>query len=99
MDLERIKNITPYTQVNHVLYALSKGILELLGDKVIGIYLFGSLSYDDFIPDRSDIDLLVITKEFLSEEELKKIKEFHSMIEEDFKEWKDRIECSYTPLE
>src|SRR5258707_9869542 len=98
MEFDHIKNITPYKHINDVLYSLTKGILELLEDKVIGIYLFGSLSYVDFIPERSDIDLLVITRGFLSQEELEQIKQFHLIIEENFKEWKDRIECSYTPL-
>jgi predicted nucleotidyltransferase len=99
MEFEQIKKITPYKHVNEVLFVLVKGILEILGNKVIGIYLFGSLSYEDFISNRSDIDLLVITNGLLSEQELEQIKVFHIKIEEDFKDWKERIESSYTPLE
>jgi predicted nucleotidyltransferase len=99
MELVQIKNITPHKHVNDVLFILSKGITEILVDNVIGIYLFGSLTYEDFNLNRSDIDLLVVTKDFLSDKDLGEIKKFHLKLEEDFKEWKERIECSYTPLE
>lgn len=99
MDIDKLKKITPHKPVNNVLYALTRGIVEILGERVLGIYLFGSLSYEDFVPNRSDIDLLVITKGFLSKKELEEIKKFHIKIEEVFTEWGKRIECSYTPLE
>lgn len=98
MEFNLIKNVTPLKQVNDVLFALVKGITDILGDKIIGIYLFGSLTYEDFIPNRSDLDLLVITYGYLSDVQLEEIKKFHIKIEEDFKNWKERIECSYTPL-
>ncbi len=98
MNLEHIKQITQYKKANDVLHALSEGIVKILDNKIIGIYLFGSLTYDDFNPKRSDIDLLVVIKENLSTEDLNQIKSFHFAIEEKHSEWKERIECSYTPI-
>lgn len=94
-----MKTFTPHNHVNEVLHALTRGITDMLGDNVIGIYLFGSLTYEDFNPNRSDIDLLVIVKQLLSKDVLEKIKNFHEQIEKDYPSWKDRIECSYTPLD
>lgn len=99
MDLEHIKHITPHQHVNDVLFTLTTEISEILGNKVIGVYVFGSLSYDDFNARRSDIDLITITNGLLIDEELGRIKKLHLEIETKFSEWKERIECSYTPLE
>lgn len=99
MGIEHINKLTKYQNINKILYALSEGIIEILEDEVIGIYLFGSLSYDDFNPKRSDIDLLVVVKKPLSVEKTEEIKKFHFALEERFTGWKERIECSYTPHE
>lgn len=41
-------------------------IKQLLGSNLVGIYLHGSLSFGCFNPNRSDIDLLVVTKQLMS---------------------------------
>jgi hypothetical protein len=50
-------NITAYPEINALPGEWVQGIVRLLDDRVIGIYLSGSLAYGDFVPDRSDIDL------------------------------------------
>lgn len=60
---EVIRKITPYRDINDVLFFLSEGIEKIFGSDLVGIYLTGSLSYGDFNSSRSDIDLTVIIKE------------------------------------
>lgn len=98
MELEKIKNLTSYNHVNDVLYDYVKQVNKILGNNIIGVYLFGSLSYNDFNPDRSDIDLLVVVNKPLSPEEGEKIKELHLGLEKNYPSWKERIEGSYTPI-
>ena len=38
-----------------------------LGETVAGVILHGSLTLDDYVPGRSDVDLLVIVEDPLSE--------------------------------
>ena len=45
------------TQVNILLDALR----EILGENLVGIHLHGSLAMGCFNPDRSDLDLLIVT--------------------------------------
>lgn len=90
---------TPYEDINDILQTLQKGIKAILNEKLVGFYLFGSLSYNDFNLDRSDMDLLVIVREPLTKKELDLVKDLHTQIEIDNKKWHHRIECSYTPLE
>ena len=98
MGSKHIKKITPYGDVNEVLYDFVKEADVLLGENITGIYLFGSLSYNAFDPKRSDIDLLVVVKRPLTLEEGQNVKKLHLKIEKKHQNWAKRIECSYTPL-
>lgn len=93
------KNITPYKSVNDVLNDFVTKVNALLDNNIVGIYLFGSLSYNDFNPKRSDIDLSVVIKTPLSQEEGEQIKNLHVELERKYPLWKERIEGSYTPLD
>jgi hypothetical protein len=57
MDIENIRNLTPYQDINGLLADWVKGVKNILGGKVVGLYLSGSLSYGGFVLERSDIDL------------------------------------------
>jgi predicted nucleotidyltransferase len=45
---------------------LAEELAAILGDDLLGVYLHGSVAMGCFNPDRSDIDLLVVTREALS---------------------------------
>jgi hypothetical protein len=98
MDLENIKKLTPYQDINDILGVMSQELPRILGENLVGFYLTGSLTYGDFIIGRSDIDLLVLVKTQLSQQEFALVKELHEKIERDFPIWKERIECSYLPV-
>ena len=98
MALFHIRHLTPYADVNEVLYALTDGCMHLFRDNLVGVYLFGSLSYGDFNPDSSDIDLFVVLKQPASEDELTGIQRLHKLVETEYPKWAKRVECSYTPL-
>ena len=72
---------------------------RLLGKKIDGLYLSGSLAYGDFVPERSDIDLQAVVRSPLTEDELRSVEELHRQVEERRPQWANRIECSYVPLE
>jgi predicted nucleotidyltransferase len=74
-------------------------ILCQTSNKVVGIYLFGSLTYGGFDRKRSDIDLVVITKTFFKDYELDEIREMHKKLEKVNPYWSKRYEVSYTPVE
>jgi hypothetical protein len=46
--------------------AFRNGVVDLLGDNLLGFYLHGSLAMGCFNPLRSDLDMLVITREAMS---------------------------------
>lgn len=89
----------PYPEVNAVLADLTRDIREILGENLVGLYLTGSLSYDDFNSESSDIDLVAILQTPASLEHLTQLEKMHVLVEEKHPQWAKRIEASYTPLE
>jgi len=81
-----------------VLNVLAEAIIEHLGGSLIGLYLYGSLVVGDFDDERSDIDLLAVTREPLGPEAERSIAQMHDSIVQRFPEWQDRLEVGYFPL-
>ena len=55
---------------------LARELEQRLGGNPVGVYLHGSLALGCFNPERSDIDLLVVTRRRLDEDERRSIAEF-----------------------
>lgn len=94
-----LEKLIPCKDILDLLTTISDDLNKILDTRLIGIYLFGSLSYGDFNIDSSDIDLVVIISKPLNHHELGQIKQMHRKLGEKYKKWKDRLECSYTPVE
>ncbi len=69
----------PYPELPIVLDQLVKGIKNILGENLVGVYLVGSLATGDFDLD-SDVDFLVVIKEELSKETVHELQSMHSKI-------------------
>ncbi len=88
-------NFTDYSDINNLLQALSTRLLSLFDDKLIGIYLYGSLVWGDFDYNTSDIDLLVVTTTDIDENIFSQLNEVHADLIKTFNHWNDRIEIAY----
>ena len=66
-------NVTPYSDVNRLLNTLLTRMQSILHDKLVGLYLYGSLVTGDFDHDISDIDLLTVTSVDIDELEFEAI--------------------------
>lgn len=70
---------TPYAEVNAVLQELMEGVRAILGSQLAAVYLYGSLTSGEF--DRqSDIDVLVVTRDEVSEEVFSALASMHDQI-------------------
>ena len=56
----------PYQNLINAFIAAAK---EIIGEKLTGVYLHGSLAMECFNPDKSDIDLIIIIEEKISDEQ------------------------------
>lgn len=86
---------TPYPSVNAVLDLLLAQIQAILGDKLVGLYLYGSLVTGDFDLAASDIDLLAATASDIAEQEFARLQHMHDDFARHHQEWDERIEVAY----
>jgi predicted nucleotidyltransferase len=91
--------VTSYADINDLLGIILSRIQTILGDKLIGLYIFGSLATGDFDYESSDIDLVAAISADLNEEEFENLKMMHIDIMLDNKKWNDRIEICYISAE
>jgi hypothetical protein len=90
--------ITPYPDVNTVLDRLLADVQAILGDHLVGMALYGSLSSGDFDPQRSDIDFVVITAGKLPDETITALEAMHMKLVTSGLKWSTKLEGSYMPL-
>lgn len=90
-------NPTAYKQVNSILNLLFTRVQAILGDQLVGFYLYGSLSLGDFDSESSDVDFLIVTTEDLSEKTLVALREMHESITESSLPYAKKLEGSYIP--
>src|SRR5207237_4307608 len=76
---------------------LLAGVQTILREKLVGFYLYGSLSLGDFDPGSSDIDFLAVTTEDLSGELLGLLRDMHVSIASSGLPYAKRLEGSYIP--
>ncbi len=68
---------TPYPDINSFFTTLLLQLKAILGDRLVGVYLFGSLVWGDFEYGSSDIDLLVVTSSAITNNEFGKLDHMH----------------------
>jgi predicted kinase/predicted nucleotidyltransferase len=86
---------TPYAEVNTLLSTLLINIRAILGDRLLGLYLCGSLSLGDFDPTSSDIDFLAVTTETLPDALIDRLAEMHAVLAASDHPYARRLEGSY----
>jgi predicted nucleotidyltransferase len=65
--------LTPYPDIKSFLDTLLLQLKTILGERLIGVSLFGSLVWGDFEYGSSDIDLLVVTSSAITNTEFDKL--------------------------
>jgi predicted nucleotidyltransferase len=86
---------TPYPHINAMLDSLLSEMQHILGDKLVGLYLYGSLVMGDFDNESSDIDLLAATTTDIDDQDFDALHKMHDDFAEKHKNWEGRIEVKY----
>lgn len=86
---------TPYADINELLAFLLSSLQNILSDKFIGLYLYGSLVWGDFDHDISDIDLLAATATAIDDQEFAALQHMHERVALQYPTWSGRIETQY----
>ncbi len=85
--------------MNAVLHVLLSSVQAVLGDRLVGLYLAGSLAAGDFDPLRSDIDFVAVTEDELPAELVADLKAMHDRIRASGLAWAVKLEGDYIPRE
>ena len=88
-------NTTNLVDIKNLLDLLLVEVQKVLGKKLRGLYLYGSLVWGDFDVCVSDIDLLAITSDGVSDVEFNKLKEMHEDFAKVHPAWDNHIEVQY----
>jgi hypothetical protein len=88
---------TPWPEVNRAVERLRDGIAELLGDRLVGLYLHGSLALGDFYPPASDIDFHAATAGALDAPAVDRLTAMHAGFKAEGG-WPARLEGVYLPV-
>ncbi len=86
--------------IKNVVNDVSDKIEKMLGDNIVGIYLFGSLVLGDFNENFSDIDLMIVLKKGINKDEFERIKDLQKYISEKYSRFgTDGIEMIFVSTE
>lgn len=91
------KSITPYPDVNTTLLALRAEAQAILGERFLGLYLYGSLSSGDFNLHSSDIDFVVVTDGYLPDDVIAALEAMHTRLWAGDLKWAAKLEGCYLP--
>lgn len=91
--------LASYPEINALLHDLLSSVQTILGAQFVGMYLHGSLALGDFTPHRSDIDLIVATRDDLPDSLVAALRDMHDRLVIDYPRWGQEVECSYIPLQ
>lgn len=99
MNKKNIPEISKYPDISVLLDNILSGIQKVLGERLVGLYLYGSLVAGDFDYEISDVDLLAATETLIDENEFAALERMHDEIVSENPFWRDRIEIQYASLE
>lgn len=82
--------------IHSLMLDLGAGLRSVLGHRLVGLYLGGSLSLGDYCEASSDLDFLAVTDGILSPEDMLAVGMLHSELRERHK-MAQRLEGDYAP--
>jgi hypothetical protein len=89
--------LTPYRELDAVLTGYGRTVRRTLGENFVGLYTMGSLAIGDF-DLTSDVDLIVVTMNDLSAEQLRRVESEHRHVMAGKTRWVRHLEYSFFPL-
>lgn len=84
--------------VSSTMNALVNGLLVILGPRLVGLYLGGSIATGDFCEPSSDLDFLAVTNGALTPEDLLALAQLHRELLSQYP-YAARLEGDYAPLQ
>jgi len=87
--------VTPYREIDAVLGELAAGLQAILGSRLVGLYLDGSLATGDFDPRSSDIDFVAVIASEMPDDAVRALRALHERLAREHPRWGPELEGSY----
>ena len=84
-------------EIEALLWKFLSEVKTILGNRLVGMYVFGSLASGDFNPETSDIDFVVVTDADLPQEMLEPLEAMYQDLIASNHDWGRRLEGSFLP--
>jgi predicted nucleotidyltransferase len=82
-----------------VLDELVASVRATLGDRLVGLYLYGSLLWGDFDPEASDLDLVAVLSDDVADPLFERLDALHLAFVEAHPKWTNRLDIVYVRRE
>ena len=82
-------------KVRYILDRLVDDLNEVLQERLVGIYLYGSLIIGDFDMFVSDIDFVVVLNGPIDAQLFTALHDLHTRVVADYPQWQNRLELAY----
>jgi hypothetical protein len=89
---------TGYPEINSLLSRYRMEIQAILGHRMVGMYLLGSLAIGDFHLETSDIDFVVVTDADMEPSQFESLKRMHAEFAAEDSPWAQKVEAVYCPV-
>lgn len=99
MNKNEIPTLAEHPGIGALLDVILSRIQDVLGEKLKGLYLYGSLISGDFDCEISDMDFLAATSNTITEKELGELRKMHDKLGNENPNRLDRIEIAYVSLD
>ncbi|HEX8249795.1 MAG TPA: aminoglycoside adenylyltransferase domain-containing protein [Pyrinomonadaceae bacterium] len=93
-----MKTFIIYADVMALLEKILARQREILGKRLVGLYVYGSVVAGDFDYEISDVDLLAATEILIDGNEFAALERMHHELVSENPLWRDRIEIQYVSL-
>jgi len=87
-----------FPHINELTTDLLTRMQNILGEKLVGLYFYGSITWGDFDEENSDIDMLAALQSDITPNEFEALKKMHEDFTNQHKSWYDRIEVQYLSM-
>jgi predicted nucleotidyltransferase len=90
--------IGAYPEAHRAIDQLATKVSTSLAPQLVGMYFDGSIALGDFDPDRSDVDLVVVTDDRLSDLAAAELSALHETLARYSPTWGDEVEVLYVSV-
>jgi len=97
--MDKIDALSKHPDIRVLLDEILSRQRVILGEKLVGLYVYGSMVAGDFDSEISDIDLLAATETLIDAGEFAALEQMHLELMNDNPHWDNRIEIQYAPLD